>query len=117
MVCGTLAMSEFPVTSPYVHSRLDPNPFSHEQHYARVDLNPIPESTLSPSHGLWIWPLQFILNICGQGGGGSVFRIHDILVWIRIRIRGSMPLTNGSSRRQQKLLITFLRYIFIIFQR
>ncbi len=22
-----------------------------------------------------------------------VFRIHDILVWIRIRIRGSMPLT------------------------
>jgi hypothetical protein len=25
-----------------------------------------------------------------------VFRIHDILVWIRIRIRGSMPLTNGS---------------------
>ncbi len=39
----------------------------------------------------------------------SVFRIHDILV--RIRIRGSMPLTNGSgscyfrhwpSRRQQK---------------
>jgi hypothetical protein len=26
----------------------------------------------------------------------SVFRIHNILVWIRIRIRGSMPLTNGS---------------------
>jgi hypothetical protein len=25
-----------------------------------------------------------------------VFRIHDILGWIRIRIRGSMPLTNGS---------------------
>jgi hypothetical protein len=25
---------------------------------------------------------------------GPVFRIHDILVWIRIR--GSMPLTNGS---------------------
>jgi hypothetical protein len=25
-----------------------------------------------------------------------VFRIHDILVWIRIRICGSMPLTNGS---------------------
>jgi hypothetical protein len=27
---------------------------------------------------------------------GAVFRIHDILVWIRIRIRESMPLTNGS---------------------
>ncbi len=26
----------------------------------------------------------------------TVFLIHDILVWIRIRIRGSMPLTNGS---------------------
>jgi hypothetical protein len=26
----------------------------------------------------------------------AVFRIHDISVWIRIRIRGSMPLTNGS---------------------
>jgi hypothetical protein len=25
----------------------------------------------------------------------SVLRIHDILVWIRIWIRGSMPLTNG----------------------
>jgi hypothetical protein len=25
-----------------------------------------------------------------------VLRIHDILVWIRIRIRRSMPLTNGS---------------------
>jgi len=66
-----------------------------------------------------------------------VLQIHDILVWIRIRIRGSMPLTNGSgsgsvcgsgssyfhhwpSRCQQKtnffvtkgfLLITFWRYI------
>ncbi len=26
----------------------------------------------------------------------AVLRIHDILVWIRIRIRGYMPLTNGS---------------------
>ncbi len=25
-----------------------------------------------------------------------VFRIHDILVWIRIQIHGYMPLTNGS---------------------
>ncbi len=25
-----------------------------------------------------------------------VLRIHDILGWIRIRIHGSMPLTNGS---------------------
>ncbi len=54
----------------------------------------------------------------------AVFRIHDILVWIRIliRIRGSMLLTNGSgfgsgswyfrhwpSRRQQK---TYLKKSF-----
>jgi hypothetical protein len=26
----------------------------------------------------------------------AVLRIHAILGWIRIRIRGSMPLTNGS---------------------
>jgi hypothetical protein len=39
----------------------------------------------------------------GAGGGQqaaedfqAVLRIHDILLWIRIRIRGSMPLTNGS---------------------
>ncbi len=69
-----------------------------------------------------------------------VLRIHDILVWIRIR--GSMPLTNGSrfgsgsgcaslyfhhwpSRCQHKnkfknkvfLHITFWRYFYIIFQR
>ncbi len=29
----------------------------HGQPYAKVDLNPMPESTLSPSQGLRIWPL------------------------------------------------------------
>jgi hypothetical protein len=28
----------------------------HGQPFARVDLNPMPESTLSPSQRLWIWP-------------------------------------------------------------
>jgi hypothetical protein len=49
--------------------------------------------------------------IPGWGWENPVLRIHDILGWIRIRIRGSMPLTNGSgsfyfrhwpSRYQQK---------------
>jgi hypothetical protein len=31
----------------------------HGQPYARVDLNPTPESTLSPSQGLLIWPQSF----------------------------------------------------------
>jgi hypothetical protein len=98
---------------------------------------------------------QLVTNSCGFTTGmtreliavqlPAVFRIHDILVWIRIRIRGSMPLTNGSgypdsdpdpdpgsgscyfshwpSRCQKKtnfltqffLLVTYWRYIYIIF--
>jgi hypothetical protein len=34
-----------------------------------------------------------------RSGFWPVLRIHEILVWIRIRIRGSMPLTNGSGFR------------------
>ncbi len=81
---------------------------------------------------IWAWAL---LTDCTVHSFPAVFRIHDMLVWIRIRIRGSMPLTDrfgsGScsfphwlSRHQQKnyftkffLLITFWRYISIIFQR
>ncbi len=37
-------MPELTITSAYVHSR--------------VDLNPMPESTFSPSQGLWIWPQE-----------------------------------------------------------
>jgi hypothetical protein len=45
------------ITSPYIHSRDDSNTFTTGQPYARVDLNPMPESTtLSPRKGLWIWP-------------------------------------------------------------
>ncbi len=88
------------------------------------------------------WPASSTGSFCSSSPSSSslrwtaVFRIHDILVWIRIRIRGSRSLTNGSgsgscyfrhwpSRCQQKtnfltqffLLVTFWRYIFIIFQR
>ncbi len=50
-------MPELTITSPYVHSRVDSQHIYHGQPYARVDLNPMPESYLSPSQGLWIWPL------------------------------------------------------------
>jgi hypothetical protein len=36
-----------------------PQHIYYGQPYARVDLNTVPESTLSPIQGLWIWP-QFI---------------------------------------------------------
>ncbi len=51
-------MPELTITSPYVHSKSRLQHIYHWQHYARVDLNPMPESTLSPSQGLWIWPLN-----------------------------------------------------------
>jgi hypothetical protein len=39
----------------------------HRQPYARVDLNPTTESTLSPSQGLRIWPqLLTRLITCGD---------------------------------------------------
>jgi hypothetical protein len=60
--------------------------------------------------------IQFRIRIQGFDYKKSVLRIHDILVWIRIRIRGPMPLTNGSgsrhwpSRCQQKT--NFLTHFF-----
>ncbi len=42
--------------------------------------------------------LTYLLLVVYQCRGRpvAVLQIHDILGWIRIRIRGSMPLTNGS---------------------
>jgi hypothetical protein len=40
----------------------------------------------------------------------SVLRIHDILGWSRIRIRGSMPLTNGSGSWIRILLFSSLTF-------
>ncbi len=52
------SMPELTITSSYVDSmsRLLQHVY-HGQLYAIVDLNPVPESTLSSSQGLWIWPL------------------------------------------------------------
>jgi hypothetical protein len=44
-----------------------------------------------------------------------VFRIRDILVWIRIRIRRSIPLTNGS-RRQQKTNLKKKFFCLLLFE-
>jgi hypothetical protein len=62
-------MPELTITSPYVHSRVDCNTFT---------IGNQPESTLSPSQRLWIWPLtvlytgQYSSNIsCACGSTGS----------------------------------------------
>jgi hypothetical protein len=49
-------MPEVTITSPYVHSRVDS--IYHGQPCAQS--RPSPESTLSPSQGLWIWPLDIL---------------------------------------------------------
>jgi hypothetical protein len=43
-------MPELTIPSPYVHSRVNSNTFTMG--------NPMPESTLFPSQGLWNWPLN-----------------------------------------------------------
>jgi hypothetical protein len=48
------------------------------------------------AHGWVVWPTPSPAPPTCKTDRPAVFRIHDILVWIRIRIRGSMPLTNGS---------------------
>jgi hypothetical protein len=48
-------MSEFTITSPHVDSNTCTMGIG--QPFARVDLNPMPELTLSPSQELRIWPL------------------------------------------------------------
>ncbi len=47
----------------------------HGQPKAKVDLNPMPESTLSPFQGLWIWPL---LSAFGFSSRQSVQAVSDI---------------------------------------
>ena len=46
------------ITSRYIHSRVDSNKLTMRigQPFARADLNPMAESTFSPSQGLWFWP-------------------------------------------------------------
>ncbi len=39
-----------------------PQHMYHGQPYARVNLNPVPESTLYPSQGLRIWPLSYSVD-------------------------------------------------------
>ncbi len=61
IVYGTLyAGADYNLPLCPLHSRLQH--ISHGQPYARVDLNPLTESTLYPRQGLWIWPLAFLAN-------------------------------------------------------
>ncbi len=58
---GPYAGADYNLTLCLLQSRLQH--IQHGQPYAKVDLNPVPESTLSPSQGLWIWPLVYIREL------------------------------------------------------
>ena len=58
MAMGPYAGVDYNLTLVPLQSRLQH--IYHGRPHARVDPNPMPESTLSPSHGLWIWPLNSI---------------------------------------------------------
>ncbi len=62
---------------------------------------PPPASQTSPTVG-WIRSPQQP-GRPATAAGCSRHQIHVILVWIRIRIRGSMPLTNGSGSFYNKI--------------
>ncbi len=66
-----------------VDSRVDPNTrtMGIGQPYARVDLNSVPESTLSPSQGLRLWPLKSRADVWGSQAeiGKNVIRENSIL--------------------------------------
>jgi hypothetical protein len=64
-------MPELTITSSYVHSRVDSSTFTlgigHWATYPRVDLNLMPELTLSPSQGLKIVASEDVLYVVKFG--------------------------------------------------
>ncbi len=87
-----------------VHFRVDSSTFAwaldNGQPYARVDLNPMPESNFSPSQGLWIWPqvsadfkMGYLLHLKYRGSYGChsrSFRALSYVYIISISILGFM---------------------------
>jgi len=69
---GPIAEVDYDLTLCPLQSRLQH--IYHGQLFTRVDLNPIPESTLSPSQGLWIWPLVALVAIYRQ----LMVKIHTL---------------------------------------
>ena len=58
---GPYAGVDYNLTLCLLQSRLQH--MYHGQPYAKVDLNPMLESAVSPSQGVKIWPLIFIVNV------------------------------------------------------
>jgi hypothetical protein len=66
MCKGPYARVDYNLTLCPLQSRLQR--IYHGQPYARVYRNPKPESTLSPSQGLHIWPLGPVCNVVLKHG-------------------------------------------------
>jgi hypothetical protein len=87
-------MPELTITSPYVHSRVDSSTYTM--------VNPMPESTLSPSQGLWICFLDFYSEILNLDVNTfsliyQSLRFHGVYdngnINYGLKSRGSIPLT------------------------
>jgi hypothetical protein len=84
-------MPELTITSPYVHLRVDFSTFT------RVELTLChAESALSPSQGLWMWPL------IGSTGGSGEFAESTGRDWRRSP--SSLPTPTGGQRAEDSLL-------------
>ncbi len=72
------------------------------------------------SHIYVKYKCTFKLHLSDTLSSKAVFRIHDILGWIRILLFSSLTFKMPAKKKfltQFFLLITFWRYIYIIFQR
>ncbi len=93
-------------------------PIPHATSPFKSHLSHLPQPPPPPYLRLQICQL-FESNECPTSAWKPVFRIHYVLVQIRIWIRGSAALTNGScffvsdfqlSRRQKKIFANFFAY-------
>jgi hypothetical protein len=74
---GTYAGADYNLTLCPLQSRLPTHlPWACGQPYARVD-NPMPELTISPSQGIWIWPRS---SVCGKNGVW-IHRVTSTFLW------------------------------------
>jgi hypothetical protein len=70
-------MPELTITSPY--ARVDYNTFTTGNPMQESTLiNPMPESTLSPSQGFWLWPPDTIICMYVQWSSDSI----DLFFWM-----------------------------------
>jgi hypothetical protein len=93
--CCMGPMPKLTITSPYVHFKVDSNTFTTDNPMpvlpeSTLVLNPMPESTLSPSQGLGIWP-----HVRQATRVGGPVRQTDVIAGFSLQ-SGTMNWASGS---------------------